>query len=509
MDCTLVPRPVSYLEREGFCEISDGGSISVPEIWRDEAQVVSKWLKEALDKDFPVILDAQDLCDAESANPKICISEKEGLREVEGYELSIGQRGVLLSASKAEGVIRGAATLVQLALSTRGRIPSVDIVDYPRFSWRGVMLDTVRNFFSLDFIEKIIDLAALHKLNVFHWHLTDDQGWRLELDFAPEVTKQGSRRRDRRYNVPRWREGSYSHADIKRIVEFARVRHVTIVPEIEVPGHVIALLASHPEFSCLGAANPDITFEPEDRFGVFDDILCAGNDAVLDFIAKVLDEICDLFPGQYVHMGGDEAPKTRWEHCPRCLARIKTISQQRGGLSGFEGLQAWFMGEIAEMLATRGKRMVGWDEIVDGNIRQDVLVTVWRSLERIREVAKSNYQIVACSQSKACYLDHKQSNNPEEPGHLGVCTLEDSYRFEPAMPDLSSNEETRIIGAQANLWSELLYSGKLAEYMLFPRICALSEVFWTQKKERNYQDFLSRMTVHGQRLDDWKVNRRR
>lgn len=517
MNGDVVPAPALYIEKDGVCDISKGASICAPEAWRDEAGLLAGWLEKALGSRFAVTAAGPASRAAGRNSPVgepeaslIVIKRRSPSPGEEWHEIDISSAGIGLTAETGAGLVRGAATIAQLALSGKGRIRSCRIEDNPRFSWRGLMLDTVRSYFSVEFIEKIIDLLALHKLNTFHMHLTDDQAWRLDLPFAPEAARRGARRLDSRYNLPRWREGQYDRADIARLVEFAKVRHVTLVPELETPGHATALLASHPEFSCRGRAESGLPFEPEDRFGVFEDILCAGNDAVMDFLSRALDALCEMFPGPYVHMGGDEAPKERWLSCPRCLGRMKALGfEDAAGRPDPERLQAWFMDKMAEMLAARGKRMVGWDEIMAGEARKDIAVMAWRGSDRIAEGAKAGYTMIACPQTKACYLDHKQSADPEEPGHLGICTLEDSYVFDPVPPGLSHEEEKRILGGQGNLWSELVYFGKQAEYMLFPRLCALAEVFWTPRPKRDYGDFLSRMDEHGGRLDAWGVNWRR
>ena len=243
------------------------------------------------------------------------------------------------------------------------------------------MLDCARNFFRVEFVERFIDLMALHKLNRFHWHLCDDQAWRLEIASHPEIAAAGSKRRDRRHAYPRFHEGRYSAEDARRVVAYAAQRGIVVVPEIESPGHVLALLASHPELSCAAALG-EASFEPEDRYGIFEDILCAGNDAVFELLGDIYDELASIFPGPWLHAGGDEAPKARWSDCPRCEARM--VGE---GLLGPEGnpdpelLQAWFMNRAAEMLAARGKRMVGWDEILGESLRKDAIIMSWRGKE--------------------------------------------------------------------------------------------------------------------------------
>jgi hexosaminidase len=394
------------------------------------------------------------------------------------------------------------------------RMRTGTVRDAPRFAWRGAMLDCSRNFFRVEFLERFIDLMALHKLNRFHWHLTDDQAWRLEIASHPEIAERGSKRRDCRHHEAIFKEGSYSRVDVRRLVAYAEERGIVIVPEIESPGHAIALLASHPELSCRGVAKDGATggraFEPEDRYGIFEDILCAGEEKVFELLGEIYDEVASLFPGKWVHAGGDEVPKARWSACPRCRARMEAEGlRATDGTLDPELLQGWFMNRVADMLAARGKRMIGWDEILEGQVRKDAIIMSWRGAEGGIAAARAGYDAVMSPQTKACYLDHKQLDLPEEPGHLGVCTTEDSYRFDPVPAELSESEGAHILGGQANMWAEYMYFGKQVEYMAFPRLCALSEVFWSPRGKRDFASFERRMGVHGQRLDLLGVNRYR
>lgn len=484
-ECNLVPAPRSCQMREGSCVLGFDGSVNAPEKWAQESKILAQWIHEG-----------------PNGAPSVRVVCDETVVGKEAYRLHIAEDGATLAASDGAGVVRGAATLRELVLSSGPSLACMDIEDEPRFSWRGFMLDTARNFFRVEFLEKMIDAAAMHKLNVFHWHLTDDQAWRLDLSFAPEVATQGGIHRDVRYQEPVYREDVYTHADITRILEFAKSRHVLVVPEIEMPGHVTALLASHPEFCCRSASERGLQFEPEYRFGIFEDILCAGNDAVLDFADRLVQELCSLFPSPVIHMGGDEAPKTRWVSCPRCRQRMSSENLMHAdGSPDPEKLQAWFMEQIQASLAKQGRRMAGWDEVVEGDMDKSVVVFGWRGNRMGKVAAGRGYDVVMCPQTKACYLDHKQEDSAEEPGQLGVCTLEDSYSFDPISPELSSEEAKHILGGQGNLWTELIPFGRQAEYMLYPRLCALSEVFWSPESKRNFQNFLQRMQTHGARLD--------
>lgn len=497
----LIPEPRKLNPASGCCDLSGGAAVAAGPGLETEAGVVEQWLRTALG----VKIDPAE--DAAKAGLPIRMDIDRSLGGAEEYRLSVKPGLISISAGGADGIIRGGATLWQLALSEGRKLPCLEIEDGPRFGWRGLMLDCARNFFTVEFIEKLLDLAALHKLNVFHWHLVDDQAWRIDLPSMPELAELGSKRLDRRVHSLRWKTGCYSAADIKRVVAFAAARHIAVMPEIETPGHSTALLASHPRLSCRGFAPDGGPFYPEDRYGVFDDILCAGNDATFDFIGQVLDDMVELFPGPVFHMGGDEAPKVRWNNCEKCRARMRKLNlRDEGGAYDAEKLQAWFMGREAEMLASHGRRMGGWDEVLEGGVRKDTLIFSWRGYSGGIAGARAGYDVVMCPQTKACYLDHKNLDSPEEPGWLGVCTVRDSYNFEPVPPELSASEARHIVGGQANVWSEMLYFSRQAEYMIFPRLSALSEVFWSPAEKKNFERFTEKLAVHQKRLASLDVN---
>lgn len=516
----IIPIPVACEAGEGVFALGERVEIEAPPALEREVLVLARWLERGPGgkrRTVAVVTGRSDTGAPRGAGQlddtgaptrggsgvaRVVVSIEAEMRRAEEYRLDIGAAEVRLAAADAAGVVRGAASLAQLALSDGASIPELRIRDWPRFSWRGLMLDCARNFFRVEFIEKLIDLAALHKLNVFHWHLTDDQAWRVEIPSHPELTARGAFRQDLRYEIE-WRKGGfYRREDVARIVEYASARHILVVPEIESPGHSTALLASHPEFSCRGSADASVRFEPQDHYGIFEDIACAGSDALLSFYDEVLGELCAMFRGGYVHMGGDEAPKARWLACPSCRRRMAELGLRdaRGGYAP-ERLQAWFMSRLSAMLRRKGARMAAWDEVVEGGIDTDTLVMSWRGPEPGIEAAKLGYDVVMCPQTKACYLDHKHLDEPEEPGHLGVCTVRDSYSFDPVPPDLPPEAARHILGGQANLWSELLYFGRQAEYMLFPRLCALSEAFWSPRGRRSFEDFSARLEPHRHRLD--------
>ncbi len=516
----IVPLPRSLEPGRGRLDLRGGFRLDAPPGLEAEAALVGEWLSGALaDAAQPAPAGgpgspggASGAAGAAGKTPPatMALHLDPSLGGAEDYRLETGSAGIRLEAGGTAGIVRGAATLRQLLLSEGPLQDGQLVADGPRFPWRGFMLDCARNFFRVEFIERLIDLAALHKLNVFHWHLTDDQAWRLDLPSLPELARFGSRRRDKRLAWVVHKEGAYSPADVRRVVAYAAARHILVVPEIETPGHAVALLASHPELSCAGTTREGLAFEPEDRYGVFEDILCAGNEEVFELLGKVFDDLAELFPGPYVHAGGDEAPKARWLLCPRCRAVMKANNlRDAEGAFDPERLQAWFMGRVAELLHARGKRMIGWDEVLDGGVRKDTLVMSWRGYEGGFKGAKEGYEVVMCPQTRACYLDHKHLDSPEEPGNLSVCTVRDSYSFEPVPPGLTAAEAARVRGGQANLWSEMTYFGRQAEYMLFPRLAAVAEALWSPRDSRDFDDFARRLGTHGRRLDALGVNRYR
>jgi hexosaminidase len=412
----------------------------------------------------------------------------------EYYRLSVGAEGVIVKAAAGAGIYHGIQTLRQLFLSAAGRgehfIPCMEIEDWPRFPWRGLMLDCSRYFYSVPFIKKLIDALSLHHISVFHWHLSDDQGWRLPVPAYPLLTEIGARRFDNRRG--RRLEGFYSHDEIRDVVSFAGARHVEVVPEIDLPGHASAILAAYPGLGCTGGP-----YRVEDRFGIFEDALCAGNDEIFDLAAAVFDTLGELFPSKYVHIGGDEVLFNRWNECPKCRKRLRET-----GLEGAGELQSWITARLAGMLGERGRIAVGWDEVLEDSPRyglpENVAIMSWRGVRGGIEAVRRGRRVIMSPNTAGCYLDYKHRDDPEEPGQLGVSGLSQLYALDPLA---GMGEEARglVLGAQANLWSELVYAGKIAEYMIFPRICALAEALWTGNGEPD--DFLRRLAGHRGRLD--------
>jgi hexosaminidase len=396
--------------------------------------------------------------------------------DAEEYKLSITEKRAEITASSKEGLFRGMQTFFQLIppAAKAGKNNSsvemhcVNLSDKPRFSHRGLNLDCGRHFMSKDFIKRYIDILAYYKFNTFHWHLTEDQGWRIEIKKYPNLTKVGAWRKESDGSIY---GGFYTQDDIKEIVAYAQSRYINIIPEIEMPGHSLASLASYPENSCTGGP-----FEPTNLFGVFNDIYCAGNEGTYKFLQDVLDEVIALFPGKYVHIGGDEAPKIRWKECPKCQAKIKAE-----GLKDEHELQSYFIKRMASYLTSKGKTVIGWDEVLQGGLAPGIIVQSWQSFEGAVDAAKQGHYVV-CSPASHTYLNGSPEN----------LDLRIAYSFEPVPPELNKEEAKYIMGGEVNLWTERAPQ-ETVDSKLFPRILALAEVFWSDPKGRSYDEFYSRL----------------
>ena len=431
--------------------------------------------------------------DAAADGHVLRLVEDRAQTHVEGYRADVKADGVTLAASGARGIFQATRTLL-VALGSQGSLPYGSLIDAPRYAWRGVHLDVARHYYPVEFIKRFIDLLALHKMNVFHWHLTEDQGWRIQIDAFPKLAELAAFRKhdDERYG------GVYTKDEVREVVRYAAERFVEVVPEIEMPGHAVAALAAYPELSCTGGP-----FEVETRWGIFDDVYCVGNDQTLEFLERVVDEVIELFPSRYFHIGGDECPKKRWRACPKCQARI--ASQ---GLANEEELQSWFVNKMSRYLEARDKRLVGWDEILEGGLAPGATVMSWRGTEGGIRAAQMGHDVVM-SPTSHCYLDYKQVPEDDEPGawFAPALDLETVYGYEPTPSELTPEQAVHVLGVQANVWSERMPTGAHVEYMLFPRLCALSEVAWSGP-ERDFEDFTQRLSVHEKLLDRYEVGYR-
>ncbi len=434
----------------------------------------------------------------------------------EGYTLVSTAAGVTITGRTPAGVFYGVQTLRQLlpvaAFDSRRNdiltwtVPAVQIEDEPRFAWRGLHLDVARHFFSVDEVKHFIDLLALHKFNTFHWHLTDDQGWRIEIKKYPKLTDVGAWRSGIGFGLdpkagtawgPDGRYGGfYTQQQVRDVVAYAKTRFVNVVPEIEMPGHSVAALAAYPELSCSGKP-----FSTDITAGVHDGVLCASNPRVDQFITDVLDETLALFPSTVIHVGGDEVPKGPWKQCERCQAYMK-----QKNLKDENELQSDFIRRADRYLTSRGRRLIGWDEILEGGLAEGATVMSWRGVDGGIAAAKAGHDVVM-SPGSHCYLDHYQGDPETQPKAIGGYTpLVRVYAYEPVPPELTEAEAKHVLGAQANLWAEYFPNYRHVQYMAWPRACALAEVTWSAKEARDYDDFTKRLRRHYERLDAMDVN---
>jgi hexosaminidase len=433
----------------------------------------------------------------------------------EAYRLTVGADGVDLAGGAPAGVFWGAQTLRQLLgpdafrrapldPSRAWTLPYGTVEDAPRFGWRGLMLDVARHFMPKDGVLRYIDLLAAHKLNVLHFHLSDDQGWRIEIKRYPKLTEKGSwrpRTKEGHRASPLWRDrphgGYYTQDDIREIVAYAHARHIAVVPEIDIPGHSQAAIAAYPE---LG--NTDVVDTAAlgvwDTWGVNPNVL-APTDTVLRFYEGVFEELLDLFPSTYLHVGGDECPKDQWRASPAAQARIAEL-----GVGDEDGLQAWFIRHFDGWLTARGRRLIGWDEILEGGLAPGATVSSWRGYRGGITAARAGHDVVMCPEQQV-YLDYRQAPGDAEPVPIGyVRTLEDVYRFEPVPPELTEAEARHVIGTQANAWTEVMDDARRVDYQVFPRLSAFSEVAWSElppPAARDFAGFERRMATHYRRLD--------
>jgi len=427
----------------------------------------------------------------------------------EGYLLKVSEKSIVVIASEPNGLFYGMQTLKQmLPLETKNgklEIPVSDIKDQPRFAWRGNMLDVGRHFFPVSFIKKYIDILAMYKINTFHWHLTEDQGWRIEIKKYPLLTE-----------ISHWRDetmlghygsnqgmdgigygGFYTQDQAREIVRYAAERYITVVPEIEMPGHSSAALAAYPNLGCTGGP-----YKVQGTWGVHKDVYCAGKEETFEFLQNVLDEILDIFPSEFIHVGGDECPKDSWKLCDACQKRIK-----ENGLKDEHELQSYFISRMDKYLASKGRRLLGWDEILEGGLAPGATVMSWRGEKGGIEAAKQKHDVVM-SPNSHMYIDHYQSKNTEnEPLAIGgFLPVERVYEYEPVPAELTADEAKYVLGVQTNLWTEYVATTSKAEYMLLPRLQAEAEVAWTNKDLKNFDDFEKRLETDYQRLEKLNIN---
>ncbi|GAA2762826.1 beta-N-acetylhexosaminidase [Streptomyces paradoxus] len=505
----LVPEPRSVAAATGEVRLTAHSRLHAG----TGTESVGHWLSTALRQATGLPLrEARDRDDAAGDGIGLRLGPALGPEE---YRLVSDGNGVLIEGGGAAGVFWGAQTLRQLlgpdayrrAPLDRDRawtVPYLTVEDAPRFRWRGLMLDVARHFMPKEGVLRYLDLMAAHKLNVFHFHLTDDQGWRIEIKRHPRLTGTGSwraRTKTGHRASPLWEDkphgGYYTQDDIREIVAYAAERHITVVPEIDVPGHSQAAIAAYPE---LG--NTDVidttALSVWDTWGINPNVL-APTDNTLRFYEGVFEEVLGLFPSEFVHVGGDECPKDQWRSSETAQARIREL-----GLADEDALQSWFIGHFDTWLAERGRRLIGWDEILEGGLAEGAAVSSWRGYAGGIAAARAGHDVVMCPEQQV-YLDHRQDPGPDEPVPIGwVRTLEDVYRFEPVPPELTPEEARHVLGTQANLWTEVMEDHARVDYQAFPRLVAFAEVAWSAlpaPAERDFAGFERRMAAHYRRLD--------
>ncbi|PTT75068.1 MULTISPECIES: beta-N-acetylhexosaminidase [unclassified Chryseobacterium] len=420
------------------------------------------------------------------------------------YIINISNEMMMVIGKNPEGLFQGIQTLLQLIKTSEdGKIPALEIQDSPKFQWRGMHLDVSRHFFTVEEVKQYIDYLAMYKLNTFHWHLTDDQGWRIEIKKYPKLTQIGSKRKesmigayvDNTFDGKPYGPYFYTQDQIKEVVKYAQERHITIVPEIEMPGHALAALSAYPDLACTKGS-----FEPATKWGVFDDVFCP-KDETFTFLENVLDEVIALFPSQYIHIGGDECPKTRWKECPHCQELIK-----KNNLKDEHGLQSYFIQRIEKYVNSKGRKIIGWDEILEGGLAPNAAVMSWTGIKGGVEAAKSGHFAVMTPGSY-CYFDHYQGDPATEPNAFGGFTpLDKVYSYNPIPEELNAEQAKYILGVQANLWTEYILDFKHVQYMIFPRLLALSEVGWGTADPKNYKEFEGRVVNEFRNLDKMGVN---
>lgn len=424
------------------------------------------------------------------------------LTENDSYCLEITPFKITVAANTDSGFFYAFISLVQLIMSYREKLPTLLIQDKSAYEWRGFLLDTARSFYSTDFIKKVIDACAFHKMNVFHWHLTDDQGWRIPIKGYEKLTEIGSSRtghtnppaEDGYYDIVTFKKRYYSHEEIKEIVAYAQERFITIVPEIELPGHVSSLLASYPEYGCTKK-----DYHVENRYGIFDDVLCLGNDKIFKLYSDIFDTVTSLFPGKYIHIGGDECPSTKWQECPECTKRLKAEN-----LTNYSQLQSWATKKMIKIVLDHKRIPIGWDEVIDNNdvvpIDTDLIIQSWRGVEGGEKASSLKHKVIMSPQTH-CYLDHKNYPSVEEPGRLGYITLQKTYEYTPVTEKMKKEDSQFIMGGEGTLWTEVLPYSKVSEYLMFPRFCSLAESLWLKEDKKDYERFLNVLDTHKKRLD--------
>ncbi|PCI02146.1 MAG: beta-N-acetylglucosaminidase [Flavobacteriaceae bacterium] len=526
-DYQIIPKPSPLEILKGKFLIDDDTKIVGDSSLKNEGDYLAEMLSLSTGENIEF--------DSKSSNGNIELKIDESITNEEAYELNVAYNKITISGKTSKGVFYGIQTLRQLlpASIESGNsseeeltIPAVSIKDNPRYQYRGMHLDVARHFFPVSFVKKYIDLIAMHKMNTLHWHLTEDQGWRIEIKKYPKLTEVGAWRNGTivghhpgTSNDQKKYGGFYTQQEVKEIVKYASERHVTVIPEIELPGHGGAAIASYPFLSCfpeeptkifndMGSdkgkelqanGTPKIVYE---TWGVIDDVFCAGQEETYTFLEDVLAEIIPLFPAQYIHIGGDECPKGNWKRCSKCQQKIK-----EQGLKDEHELQSYFIQRMEKFINSKGKKIIGWDEILEGGLAPNATVMSWRGTKGGIVAAKQKHDVIM-TPNHSCYFDHYQSKDKDnEPLAIGgMTTVSEVYAYDPTPNDLTEEEQKHILGAQANVWTEYMKTTDYVEYMILPRMTALSEVVWSSKEGKNWEDFQLRLNHISKRYDVMGLN---
>lgn len=500
VDYQVIPLPQEVVTtQEAPFTLSATTRICYPdgnELLKRNAEFLSGYIKEATGK-APAVESIQP---EEKPQNAIVLGLDTAISQKEGYDLKVTAQQITIDGQTANGVFYGIQTLRKSIPATTGgaevKLPAAEIKDYPRFAYRGMHLDVGRHFFPVEFVKEYIDLLALHNMNTFHWHLTEDQGWRIEIKKYPKLTEIGSMRSETvighnsgKYDgIPYG--GFYTQEQIKEVVAYAQERYVNIIPEVDLPGHMLAALTSYPELGCTGGP-----YEVEKTWGVFPDVICIGNEKAMVFLEDVLSEVIELFPSEYIHIGGDEAPRDRWKECPKCQARIKSEKLKADKKHTAEDrLQSYCMSRIEKFLNGKGRRIIGWDELLEGDVAPNATVMSWRGMQGGIEAAKLGHDVIMTPNTYLYFDYYQTADTKDEPDAIGgYVPLERVYSLEPVPETLNEEEKKHIIGVQANLWTEYIPTTKQVEYMVLPRMAALAEVQWMLPEKKDYRDFTKRL----------------
>lgn len=491
----VVPLPQSVqLLNDQPVKICRKATISVADGNADmqrNARFLAGYLKEATGLDVPI-------GPKQKGQSAIILKLNPKIANAEGYRITVAKGDVTVEGQTPRGVFYGIQTLRKSLPLTQGPavFPAVAINDQPRFGYRGMLLDVSRHIFPLSFVKQYIDMMALHNMNTFHWHLTDDQGWRIEIKKYPKLTTEGSKRaytvlgRNSRVDDGKPYGGYFTQEECREIVEYARERYITVIPEIDMPGHMLGALTAYPELGCTGGP-----YHVAGRWGVYDDILCAGKEEVFSFVEDVLTEVMDIFPAEYIHIGGDESPRTRWKTCERCQKRIAEEGlTAKNGQSPEARLQGYFTKRIENFINNHGRKLIGWDELLESDVNESATIMSWRGTRGGIEASRKGHDVIM-SPVGYCYFDYYQTENHTwgEPLSFDITLpIEKTYSFNPAPPTLDAEAQKHIIGVQANLWTEYIPYATQAEYQVLPRMGALAEVQWMEPSQKDFSSFVER-----------------